>query len=251
LQKDDFEEIFQAYQECEMTLAMEGTSQQDFMEEIESLSAINEILQVRIPDEQDSVSYYSRINDISHGRLTIAWPTSAGIRLLARRDQMLEFSFLREGVPHSFSGLVDETILEPLAQIKILVSSAITRVQRRQNFRVKCLIPVEITGEFKNNPDDNSPIMQSISATTYDISAGGMSALHEARIPEGTVIEARLALPDDGPAIRIPCLAVYSEGLIENLKQYRTGIRFLEISEGERARVVRYIYRAQLKGLRS
>jgi len=31
---------------------------------------------------------------------------------------------------------------------------------------------------------------------------------------------------------------------------YRTGIHYLSISEWERARIVRFIYRTQLKGLR-
>jgi c-di-GMP-binding flagellar brake protein YcgR len=228
-----------------------GTVQQDFTQEINSFKAINEILQVKILDDQHSTSYHSRINDISDGRLTIAWPTSRGMRLLVRRDQMLEFSFLRDGTPYAFSGLVDETILEPLPQITVIISSAVMRVQRRQNFRIKSLMPVEITGEFKSDPGDETPVMQSIRTTTYDLSASGISVLYAKRIPEGTLLEVKLSLPDNGPVIRIPCRVIYSESLAENVTQHRTGILFLELSEGERARMVRYVYRTQLKGLRT
>jgi c-di-GMP-binding flagellar brake protein YcgR len=225
--------------------------QREITEELNSFSAINEILQVQMMDGEDTSNYHSRINDISESRLIIAWPTRNGIRLLVRRDQMLEFSFLRDGTPYAFNGLVDETDPGPLPQITIIVSSPVTRVQRRQNFRAKCLVPVEITGEFKNDPADDRPVMHIIPATTYDLSASGFSVLHEKKIPEDVVLESALSLPDSGPLIKVPCKVIYSEGRAENAAQYRIGMQFLQLTETERARIVRFVYRTQLKCLRS
>ncbi len=223
---------------------------QDFTEDIKAYISINEILQVRITDDPESATYHSRINDISEGKLVIAWPTHGGIRLLVHRDQILDFYFMREDVPHVFTGLVDEMDSSAtLPQITIILSSAISRIQRRQNFRIKALIPVELVGQMKD-PKDDSITGLDIQTITCDFSASGLAIRHPKRIPEDTLVEAKLKLPDNGAVIKIPCRIMYSEAPAENQTLYRTGMRYLVISESERARIVRYVYRTQLKGLR-
>ncbi len=220
---------------------------QDFAEGIKTNISVNELLQVQITDDPNPATYASRINDISEGKLVIAWPTNGGIRLLVHRDQILEFSFVREGTAYSFSGLVDETSIEPIPQITVILSSAIVRVQRRQNFRIKCLLPVEVVGSIKDRDDTTAVV--AIRTITYDISASGIALRYPKLIPEGTVLEVKLGLPDSGPPIKIPCRVVHSQSLSENQTQYRTGITYLALSESERARIVRFVYRTQLKGL--
>jgi c-di-GMP-binding flagellar brake protein YcgR len=215
----------------------------------QSYMTVNELLQVKITEDHNSATYFSRINDISEGKLVIAWPTNGGIRLLVHRDQILDFSFMREGVPYSFTGLVDETSIEPLPQITTIISSAVMRVQRRQNFRIKCLIPIEIVGSFKEHPDDDCLSSLDIQTTTYDLSASGVAVRYAKRIPEGTLLDVKLSLPDDGPVIKAPCRVVYSDEFAVHSRMYRTGMQYLAINEWERARIVRFVYRTQLKSL--
>jgi c-di-GMP-binding flagellar brake protein YcgR len=217
---------------------------------LKSLLTVNDTLQTRTSEEnRDQATYYSRINDISEGKLVIAWPTSRGIRLIAYADQMLDFYFVRDGTPYSFSGLVDETSLEPLPQITIILSSPITTVQRRQNFRIKCLLPVEVIGNIKEDARAETVTPLSIKTTSYDLSASGISIRHAKRIPEDSLLTVKISLPDEGPVIGIPGSVIYSEYLSENKVLYRTGIRYLAITEKERARIVRFVYRKQLQGL--
>ncbi|MBN1571200.1 MAG: PilZ domain-containing protein [Acidobacteria bacterium] len=220
-----------------------------FYDELKTYITINDVLQVRLMDEPTSATYYSRIDDISEGKLIIAWPTNAGIRLILHRDQILDFYFIREGTPHMFSGLVDDTRTEPMPQIIIILSSAVSQVQRRQNFRVKCLIPVEIVGNIKEDPRSDETTALTVKTVSNDLSASGISVRYAKRIPEGSIVNIKLSLPDEGPPISIPCSIIYSEYLTENQILYRTGFRYLMISEAERARIVRYVYRTQLQGL--
>jgi c-di-GMP-binding flagellar brake protein YcgR len=222
---------------------------QDFADDIKSYIKINDNLQVRTPEEEIPTTYYSRIDDIVDGKLVIAWPTNAGIRLIARRDQILDFSFMSNGVPSAFTGLIDETAMNPMPQITIILSSAVTQVQRRQNYRIKCLIPLEITGSITEGSQDGNESSLYIQTTTYDLSASGLAVRHPKRIPEGSLVEIKIGLPDNKPAIKAPCRIIYSEAFTENTKLYRTGIQYLAINEAERARIVRYVYRTQLSGL--
>jgi c-di-GMP-binding flagellar brake protein YcgR len=201
-------------------------------------------------DEPNPVTYYSRIDDISEGKLIIAWPTNGGIRMLLHTDQILDFYFIRQGTPHTFSGLVDETRFEPLPLLTIILSSAVSQIQRRQNFRIKCLIPVEIVCNTKENFPGESESVLKIRTVSNDLSASGISIRFAKKIPEGTLVDIKLSLPDNNPPINIPGRVIYSEYLTENQILHRTGIRYLALSEGERARIVRYVYRTQLQGLR-
>ena len=221
----------------------------NFLEELKSHITVNDILQVRLMDDPNSATYHTRIDDISEGKLIIAWPTNGGIRLLLHRDQILDFYFVRDGTPHLFSGLVDETKQEPLPQITIILSSPVSQVQRRQNFRVKCLIPVEIAGTIREDPRSDAITVLNIKTVSNDLSASGISVRFAKRIPEGSIINIKLSLPDSGPPISIPCSIIYSEYLTENQILYRTGVHYLALSEAERARIVRYVYRTQLQGL--
>jgi len=106
--------------------------------------SINDSLQVTVADDAKPSNYYSRVNNIADGRIIIAWPTQRAIRLPVRRDQKLNFTFLHNGIPFVFSGIVDETNGGTLPEITILPVGPIIKTQRRHNFRMKCLIPVEI-----------------------------------------------------------------------------------------------------------
>src|SRR5690606_4187145 len=147
------------------------------------------------------------------------------------------------------SGLVDATTSEPLPTLTIIQSSAVSRVQRRQNFRVKCLIPLELIASIRGSGDELTVI--AAKTTTCDLSASGVALLYAKHIPEGTLMVVQLSLPDAGPSIKIPCRVAYSDTPSEKKTMYRIGIQYLVITESERARIVRYVYKTQLKGLRS
>ena len=221
------------------------------MDGIRSLIAANEDLEVRIPEDAAPVTYYSKARDASGERLLIAWPADRGTRMAIRKGQLLDFCFVRKGIPNNFSGLVDETLMEPSPEVWILLNGPLRQVQRRQNFRVKCLLPIEIydtTPEDPANESSPAPVIQTVST---DLSAGGISFRHARRIPEGTRVNMKLSLPDNGPVINVPCAVIYSEHVLAHQTLYRTGLRYLALSEGERSRIVRFVYRTQLQGLHS
>jgi c-di-GMP-binding flagellar brake protein YcgR len=224
--------------------------QPDFTNDIKTCITINDLLQVRLAENPGADTYHSRISDVSEGKLIISWPSHGGIRLMVHKDQLLLFHFMRDAVPHEFTGLVDAMDAAGLPRITVILRSAITRIQRRQNFRIRCMLPVEITSSLRV-PGDDSVTSLHIRTTTSDLSASGLAIRYSRPIPENSLVEVKLGLPGDAPPIRIPCRVVYSCSPAEKQVLYRTGLRFLSIGESERARIVRYVYRAQLKGLHS
>jgi c-di-GMP-binding flagellar brake protein YcgR len=210
---------------------------------------INELLQVTSAGDKDS--HFSRVNNILEGQIVIAWPTNRGIRMPLRAEQKIELVFVRNMVPFGFSGTILEASIDPLPQVTVRPTSAAKKVQRRQNFRVKCMMPVQIDGSIPDGSGD-SDVMQplSIKCVTYDLSAGGLSIRNATRIPESTLVEVKLKLTDGAADIRIPARVAYSGSVSSNSVLYHMGIDFLAISDWEQARIVRFLYQIQLKGLR-
>jgi c-di-GMP-binding flagellar brake protein YcgR len=236
---------------------METTGQEN-LDEVGIKPAINELLQVQLQDDPNPSTYRSRIENIVEEKLVATWPTAGGIRLPLHADQMLNFSLVRDGNPYAFTGLVDSTASDPLPQITVILNSELHKVQRRQNYRIKSLVPTELLGEIpvelmgsvSSASGKHGPIPIFIRTTTYNISAGGIAIRNPKGVPEGTLLEAKIGLPDKEPTIKVPCRVVYNEPSVDNPELHQIGIQFLAISEKERARIVRYIYRTQLKGLR-
>jgi c-di-GMP-binding flagellar brake protein YcgR len=214
---------------------------------------VNELVQVRVGGDPNAVGYFSRVNDIVGGKLIIAWPTHNGLRMPVHRDQVVDLSFVRQDVAYGFPSLVDDTTFEPLPQITTIPCGPVSTVQRRQNFRVKCMVPVEVIGTISKDAGDSkgdSNRIISIKTTTYDLSASGMALRHWASLPENCLVETKLSLPDRGNVIKIPCRVVYSEQIPSRNLLYHIGIAFLAISEAERARIFRYLFSIQLRTLR-
>jgi c-di-GMP-binding flagellar brake protein YcgR len=212
---------------------------------------VNEIIQAKMSG--DVSTYFSRVNDIRESRMIIAWPTNRGIRMALHPNQNIEIAFVREGNAYIFTALILEAIPDPLPQVTVRPDGFIRKVQRRQYFRVKCLMPVQIAGNLQERSDKSGDLQSSglfIKTVTYDLSAGGLSIRHSTQIPEDTVIEVKLGLPDGGPEIKLPARIAYSGNVPGNTVLFHMGIDYLAISEWEQARILRCLYRIQLKSLR-
>jgi c-di-GMP-binding flagellar brake protein YcgR len=221
--------------------------------DLENGVKVNEPVQVRASDDPNAVGYYSRVNDIVDGKHVIAWPTHNGLRLPVHRDQVVDLSFVRQDAAYAFACLVDEITFEPLPQITVIPCGPISKLERRQSFRVKCMVPVEIIGAITkgtNNLKGEPDRAISITTTIFDLSGGGMAFRHCASTPENYLVEVKLSLPDHGNVIKVPCRVVYSNQVPGKNLLYHIGICFLSISEAERG-IFRYLFRIQLKTLRS
>jgi len=219
--------------------------------DIRGFVSVNDALQVRRAGDPETETYHSRIQGVSQGRLSIAWPTSRGVPMVVQPGQVLDFHIVRDGALENFGGLVEEATPGPLALISVFAVSPIRKIQRRQYVRVKCLMPVEISGVAAGQIGTEASAETAIQTVSSDISAGGISFRHARRFPEGSRATLRLSLPDGRPDLVVPCMVVYSKFVSERRTLYRTALRFIGLSESERSRIIRFVYRTQLQAQRS
>jgi len=209
---------------------------------------INDLLQVQIPDDPNSLSLSSRVDDIVEGKVHIAWPTEHGIRAPIHKDQTLTISFARNDAIYALTGIVDAKWRAPLAQLSLLLVGSPRRIQRRQFFRVKSLISAEFFGEYPN-PDKEDPKPKAIALTTHtsDISGSGLAIRCRSSIPSGTLLECKLNLTTEKAKVKILCKVVHSSNVQalarENL--YHVGMYFVSIRESDRTRIVRHVFNVE------
>ncbi len=213
---------------------------------------VNDLLQIQIPDDPNSLSYRSRVNDIVQGRLLVPWPTDKGIPIPIHQNQTLTVSFVRDDAVYTFSGIVEDRKKEPTAILLLRPAGPPERIQRRHFFRVKSTLPLELMGQEQNSDkDDAAPRMLSIKALTFDISGSGLSIRHKESVPAGTLLDCKLALPEDKAVIKILCKVAHSERISASNEEpmYHIGMFFLSIKDSDRTRVVRHVFKVEQANL--
>ncbi len=207
--------------------------------------AINDLLQVQFPDDPALLSLASRVDDIVGDRIHIAWPTDRGIRVPIHAQQLLTISFARDDAIYAFTGIVERMWREPLAQLSVLMVGPPQRIQRRQFFRVKSLLPVEFFGELPStDKNDPAPKIIAFRTQTYEISGSGLAVRHPSNIPAGTLLECKLVIATENAKMKILCKIVHSTriSVTSESNLYHVGMYFLSIREADRTRIVRHVF---------
>jgi c-di-GMP-binding flagellar brake protein YcgR len=225
-----------------------AAARQEFIKKIESRISAEDLLSIRNTEDENARSYEGKVLSLIEGKLAISWPHSNGVRMLLHKDQILHFQFRRSGALYEFSGLVDDLARTPQPLLTVIFSSPIQEVQRRENTRIRCSLAIEIVGSIRENPEDATQTSVYFKTVTSDLSVGGLAIRHLKRIPEGALLEVKLSMPDGGTDITVPCRSIYSDDPQDEQMMFRTGLQFLAIKEGDRGRIIRYLYKAQLKG---
>ncbi len=207
--------------------------------------AVNDLIQMQIPDDPNSFSFRSRIDDIVRGRLHIAWPTDRGVRVPIRKQQTLTLTFARDDAIYAMTGIVEQLWRAPLAQLSVFAIGPPQRIQRRQFFRVKSLLPVELMGEVPSLDDsDRAPKVVAVKTHTFEISGSGLAIRHRSSIPPGTLLECKLTLPLESAKMKILCKVVHSSRVTPMTESplYHVGMYFLSMREADRTHIVRHVF---------
>lgn len=213
---------------------------------------INDLLQIQLPDDPNSLSYKSRVDDLAEGRVLIPWPTDHGIPIPIHQNQTLTVSFVRDDAVYTFSGIVEERRREPVATLWMRPAGPPERIQRRHFFRVKSVLPVEFVGEQANYDDASATDkLISIRSQTFDISGSGLSIRHPSSIAAGTLLDCKLALPDGQFVVKILCKVAHSERISSSTEPplYHIGMFYLSIKDADRTRIVRHVFKVEQANL--
>jgi len=182
--------------------------------------------------------YGSRIEDLGEKSLTIAAPYSQGYFLQPRTGVEYKASISASDCSYVFKTILLKYIQQPIPLWEISLPTVLQRQQVRSFVRLDVILDIRLEVITAGNPV--------IITRTKDISAGGLRILLDKPISVGTKLNFFLTLSENdyveaaGEVVRV----ILPE---EEHDRYEVAIRYSDIKERIRSRIVKYIFKKQIE----
>ncbi|HOM02076.1 MAG TPA: flagellar brake protein [Acetivibrio sp.] len=182
--------------------------------------------------ENDRIIYIAA--PIKQGRI---YPVGIG--------QKLEIVFIKDDSLYEFNGkVIGREVRHNISLLRVEITSEIKRIQRRDFFRFDCSIPVSYRIVDKPGIYDNQ--RKFTKSYTRDLSGGGVCIRLKERIETGQLLRCELSLNDFNKVSFLGRVVRLTEYDKENdVYKYEIGIKFEEIEEKDRERIISYIFQEQ------
>lgn len=148
---------------------------------------------------------------------------------------------------YKFSAMVKgRQISENLQLLIVELQSEIIKVQRRDYFRLDCLVQVQykLVESFKTEYNENIPFKKTFA---NNLSGGGMCLMLEDKIEVGKLIECEIFNEQSRKVKFFGKVVRYEKTETKGKYKYEAGIAYIRINNIDRETVVRYIFEEQRK----
>jgi len=186
-------------------------------------------------------SSYSLVQDVPEDRaLLITLPMAGGQPVILEPGQTIRVNFYRDDGEFYFSAKVTERLKsDVMLLIKIIQISSIDRLQRRNFFRLKKVLPVR----FRYISDDKAE-GRYYKGHAMDISGGGIRLYTDRFMPTAAQIECKIKI-DEKQEIVLNGKVLRVRKVQDTEHQYDIGISFVDIPEIIRDRIISFIFEQQ------
>jgi c-di-GMP-binding flagellar brake protein YcgR len=185
--------------------------------------------------------YDSRIEDFDDDFILLSMPTERGVTVPLRPKTRLHVSFVMDRGRFSFKTIVEDRIKGDLPMLKIVKPDAIFRQELRAFFRVDTRMNIKILVEEELDDIIKQKIYE---AKVLDLSGGGARIFTNAPY---LAKDDKIELYFLGNLDRLEEL----KGLVRRVRKiednYEVGVQFLEIGQGERDKVIKYVFKRQVE----
>lgn len=186
--------------------------------------------------------YRSRVEDMTPDNMVIAMPMSKGYPVMLQRGDIFFGRTVNNQAAYEFTSSLLNRQINPLPVWKIALPYNIKKIQQRAFVRIDLVVPVEIRLFLEDGTLDENVI----TASTKDISGGGVQIVTNYQWAIGTKLMVTINYPQIGPlTLKSDVVRVYQPQA--ELTVFWIGVRFLEIAESDRGNIIRLIFKKQLE----
>lgn len=123
------------------------------------------------------------------------------------------------------------------------------KIQRRNYFRIDCLVPIKITDYIIEGPRKELISDLPEEAVIVNISGGGFKFLTKNQYEQGTTIKLQMELEirDELVEVFVEGTVIDSEPLYDASKRYVNRVKISKISPRHREQIIRYVFEQQVK----
>lgn len=191
--------------------------------------------------------YISQLEEIlDSNTIIISTPIHEGNIVPISVDSHIRIVFFHTKGLFTFNGIVrSRGRRDNILILKVEAETKLKKIQRRNFFRFEWLMNVKfrvIEDENKRYAEGETPYID-----TYirDISGGGVALITTEKQNIGTIIEIQLNL--DGDIMTVIGEVVRAEIYENDKNKYEIGIKFIDITQRDRDRIVKFIFHKQIK----
>jgi len=181
------------------------------------------------------------VSTISNNIVVVTAPIYKGNIYPLSISEVLNVTFSKENTgKYSFLGqVIKREKSKNLVQIHIKKIGELKKIQKREFFRLNIILNVKI------KYTDDQGKSQIVEGIARDISGGGIRLIAKTKLSKDSIVSVGLALDDnfvevDGKIVR--CIQFE-----ESLHKYDIGVKFLDMDEGTRGKIISYIFKKQRK----
>ncbi|NLZ48085.1 MAG: hypothetical protein GX895_04725 [Clostridiales bacterium] len=212
--------------------------------------SIKFIVNSKIEVLEDSEVYKSTIQNESDDTIAISLPVKDGLYITPQIGETLQLLYYSDTHVYKLDAVVIERIVDNTVSLIVLGEfKNIMRVQRRQFVRVSAALNMKFAKVSDKEIVDEKDIIQQTmhKGILLDISGGGFRLGTSEKLNLKERIEADLPLEND--RVKVLGEVVRVEMQQDNIDYY--GIRFVDIDERTRDKIIQFIFTIMRKQLRN
>jgi c-di-GMP-binding flagellar brake protein YcgR len=183
--------------------------------------------------------FNSSIQDISRGVISIAWPYLQERPLVLRRGDIVEVRLASKNATYSFKTSVIGEKTDNIKLYQLAYPKEVQRIQQRLHVR----LPVILDARYAVREDDKKPL-KFVTASTVDLSGGGLKLAVREKIKEHTklYLEFNLPLRKKPELLKLEALVIRSQLVDLDRAVYHLGLKFMNINRKQEDMIVRFIF---------
>lgn len=226
---------------------------ESFRSMLENVTDLELTLEVS-PDKRISLKS-ELVEIVTDTKIAVTLPSYQGRRYPLEVGKRLRIYFKKEDVGVcNFYGLVVSRKLEDSTPVLFIqMVSPVDKNQRRDFYRLPLVTDVIFkiqTGVITEKQVNNGKVVEveipsyrELAVVTRDISGGGLRAMVGERFEPGAKFQVIIIL--DNEHITVDAEVVRCQIFDETVKRYDCGVRFLEVEEKDRSKIIAFIFEKQ------
>lgn len=173
--------------------------------------------------------------------MIIAMPMQKGCPIFLTRGKVIYGKVFTTSGVYTFKSTYADKKMSPLPIWIVTTPSEVEKTQQRSFVRFDVALPVLV--EYPLNNDSNE--VASFKLITKDISGGGLQVICDKKIKEGKRVQITVDLPNYG-SFQVDGQVVRLHQPQEDRQLFWISIKFLNIPNNIRDKIIRFIVRGQL-----
>lgn len=200
---------------------------------------VNQRLDIIVSNQDRDEYYHSRIEEVDEHFMILAMPMRHSVPVFLLPNTEFYGSILDTSGRYQFKSIYKGKKMLPIPIWIVTLPTDVKKVQLRSFVRLDVNVPVSLIESESDNTVSQTLI-------TRDISGGGLSLISKAAFPVGTPVNLTIDLADTGK-INVSGITVRLDKQPSDLPLYLSSIQFVEMSEHDRSKIIKFIFQKQLE----